>query len=53
MNQYCPLLSNPDVKKEFDELVELFGENMAYYLWDKSNGNGLELAPNGASSKLF
>lgn len=49
----CPNLSNKKIKAEFDELVSVFGENMAYYLWDKSNGNGLELAPNGASSKLF
>ena len=49
----CPNLSNKKIKAEFDELVSIFGENMAYYLWDKSNGNGLELAPNGASSKLF
>lgn len=53
MNLFCPLLKDPDVKKEFDELVNLFGEDMAYYLWDKNKGYGLDKAPNGADSKLF
>lgn len=53
MNLFCPLLKNPDVKKEFDELVDLFGEDTAYYLWDKNKGHGLDKAPNGADSKLF
>ena len=53
MNLFCPNLSNPEVKKEFDELIDLFGENMAYYLWDKNKGYGLDKAPNGAESKLF
>ena len=49
----CPNLRNKKVKQEFDELVSIFGEDIAYFLWDKTNGNGMELAPNGASSKLF
>jgi len=53
MNLFCPLLSNPDIKKEFDELVDLFGEDTAYYLWDKNKGYSLDKAPNGADSKLF
>jgi hypothetical protein len=53
INPFCPNLSNSDIKKEFDELVDLFGEDMAYYLWDKNKGYGLEKAPNGADSKLF
>ena len=53
MNLFCPLLKDPDVKKEFNELVNLFGEDMAYYLWDKNKGYGLDKAPNGADSKLF
>lgn len=49
----CPNLRNKKVKQEFDELVSIFGEEIAYFLWDKTNGNGMELAPNGASSRLF
>lgn len=49
----CPNFSNPEVKKEFDELTSMFGENMAYLLWDRNNGHNLDKAPNGQSSKLY
>lgn len=49
----CPNLSNKQIKSEFDQLVKIFGEDCAYLLWDRSNGMGLKLAPNGASSKLY
>ena len=49
----CPNLHNKQVKQEFDELVNLFGEEIAYYIWDENNGNSLDKAPNGASSVLF
>ena len=35
---FCPNLSNPIVKKEFDILTKKHGENLAYYLWDKYQG---------------
>ena len=53
MNASCPNLSNKQVKKEFDELVDVFGEDTAYFLWDKNEGYSLDKAPNGADSKLF
>lgn len=53
MNAFCPNFSNKKVKQEFDELIEIFGEDQAYLLWHRTNGNGMELAPNGANSKLF
>lgn len=37
----CPNLNNKEIKKEFDELINTFGENIAYYLWDITNGEGL------------
>ena len=49
----CPNLSNKQIKAEFDQLTRIFGEDCAYLLWDRSNGMGLKLAPNGASSKLY
>lgn len=49
----CPNLSNKKIKQEFDELVSVLGENIAYLIWDRSKGNGLELAPNGEPSILF
>jgi hypothetical protein len=53
MNAFCPNLSNKKVKQEFDELKNLFGEDIAYFLWDKNNGYSLDMAPNGANSILF
>ena len=35
---FCPNLSNPEVKKEFDNLIKEHGENKAYYLWDRYKG---------------
>ena len=49
MNIKCPNKTLP----EWKELVEVVGENQAYYLWDQNNGYGLDRAPNGAPSKLF
>lgn len=49
MNRYCPNKNLP----EWKELVEIVGENQAYYLWDQNNGNALDKAPNGDDSKLF
>lgn len=45
----CPNKNLP----EWKELVEVVGENQAYYLWDQNNGYGLDKAPNGQPSKLF
>ena len=53
MNANCPNLSNKQVKKEFDELVDVFGEDTAYFLWNKNEGYSLDKAPNGADSSLF
>ena len=49
MNKYCPNKNLP----EWKELVEVVGENKAYYLWDQNKGNGLDKASNGNNSKLF
>ena len=53
MNANCPNFSNKQVKKEFDELVDVFGEDTAYFLWNKNEGYSLDKAPNGADSSLF
>ena len=49
----CPNLKNPDVAREFNELVQATSEKAAYYIWSLNNGNAIDKAPNGASSKLF
>lgn len=50
---FCPNFSNKKVKKEFDELKSLFGEDGAYFLWNKNNGYGMDRYPNGQPSALF
>lgn len=37
----CPNLNNEQIREEFNELISIFGEDGAYYLWDKTNGEGL------------
>lgn len=49
----CPNLNNPQVKQEFEELVNAVGEVAAYDIWSKNNGNAIDKAPNGAESQLF
>lgn len=53
MNPFCPNKSNPQVKREFDELVDVFGEDLAYFLWDHNEGYSIDRAPDGARSALF
>ena len=49
----CPILSNPQIKAEFEELVYAVGEKQAYAIWDQNGGYGLDKAPNGEPSELF
>jgi len=49
----CPLLSNPDVAREFNEIKDATTEKTAYNVWSKNNGNGIDKAPNGEPSILF
>lgn len=39
MNAFCPNLSNSQVRDEFNQLIDKVGENAAYYLWDKYEGD--------------
>jgi hypothetical protein len=34
----CPNLTNSTIRKQFNNLVDVVGEDFAYYLWDKNNG---------------
>lgn len=40
----CPNLSNKKIKSEFDSLVNAVGEKMAYYLWNKHEGNYTQIS---------
>lgn len=39
MSTFCPNFSNKQVKQEFQNLEDYVGENLAYYLWDKYEGD--------------
>jgi len=39
--------------QEYKDLEKAVGENRAHYLWDKNNGNSLDLTPNGDPSLLY
>lgn len=38
---FCPNLKNKVVGKEFKKLTDVLGEDLAYLLWDKTNGEGV------------
>lgn len=53
MSPFCPNLNNKKIKAEFQELVDIFGEDKAYFLWDMNNGYSLDKTPRGEESKLY
>jgi len=48
MSIICPNFSNPDVARDFNELVEATSEKAAYAIWSLNNGYAIDKAPNGA-----
>lgn len=53
MLKACPNLSNPDVAREFNEIVEATNETAAYHIWSQNNGFAIDKAPNGEPSIAF
>lgn len=49
----CPNLAIPQVKKEFEQLVDAIGEDNAYLVWSENRGNPITKTPKGKESKLF
>lgn len=49
----CPLLSNPQIRKEFFELEGVTGEALAYYFWDVNNGHSLDKNSKGERDFFF
>ena len=41
---FCPNFSNKEVRKDFDSLTKKVGENLAYFLWDKYEGDMGEIS---------
>lgn len=44
MAAFCPNLSDPQVKSDFDSIKQAFSENVAYYLWDKYQGDMTQIS---------
>ena len=34
MSTFCPNLSNKQVKQDFNLLIDMVGDNIAYYQWN-------------------
>lgn len=49
----CPNLSNPEIKKEFDELVQNLGKDLAYLVWNRNAGHFVDKTKEGLPSILF
>lgn len=50
----CPNRSNPKVAQEFDELVQVLGdEKLAYDFWDLNGGFGVDRCRDGSTSAYF
>jgi len=46
---FCPNKKD----KDFQKMVDIFGEDLAYYLWNKNKGNPIHLTPSGEKSTLY
>ena len=53
MRAFCPNLNNKHIKAEFEELKDAVGEDLAYLLWHRSEGEGLGNHPGQADSEEF
>ena len=50
----CPNLSDPVVKKQFDQIKHAtVHESIAYNIWNANQGNPIDKAPNGKDSLLY
>lgn len=53
MQAFCPNLNDKHIKAEFEELKSAVGEDLAYLLWHRSEGEGLGNHPGQADSEAF
>jgi len=49
----CPNLSDPAIRRDFNELKTALGEPIAYYIWDKNKGYHVDKNSDGTPSELF
>jgi hypothetical protein len=50
---YCPNLSSPVTKAEFEELTNAVGPQLNYFLWDANKGHHLDKTSTGKPSEEF
>jgi hypothetical protein len=50
MEAFCPNLNDKNIKAEFEELKSALGEDLAYLLWHRTEGEGLGNHPGLADS---
>ena len=53
MELFCPNLSNKQIKEQFEELVDVLGEDRAYLVWAKTDGQGLGNNPGSDDQPEF
>ena len=46
---FCPTLSNPEVKQDFTNITDIAGEDGAYFLWNKYEGDMTKIMDHLAS----
>lgn len=50
---FCPNLSDPEVRRDFNKIADVVGNKIAYQVWNLNNGNPIHLNKNGEQSVLY
>ena len=50
---FCPNLSDPEVRRDFNKIADVVGSKIAYQVWNLNNGNPIHLNKNGEQSVLY
>lgn len=53
MSVFCPNFSNKEVAKQFEDIINKVGENKAYYLWNKYEGDYEAISKDIASTPAY
>ena len=53
MSVFCPNFSNKEVAEQFEDLINKVGENKAYYLWNKYEGDYEAISRDIASTPAY
>lgn len=53
MSNFCPVLSNPKVKNEFDDLCQMYGSVTAYTVWALNDGHHIKYNFDGTENVYY